>query len=59
MQRAIRHFRDRDKVFNGSQGDWTVCGLAWERQPTGLVTDCTKCRGLLRELADRMRPGQR
>lgn len=49
MSKAIRHYEDIDRYYFGSEGRWTICGLPWSRQPTGLVTDCVDCARLRRE----------
>ena len=40
---------DVDGYYNGSEGRWTICGLEWTPQPTGVVTDCGDCASLRQE----------
>lgn len=49
MSPAIRHLLDREGYFNGSDGAWTVCGIPWADQPTGVVIDCPECLKLTRK----------
>lgn len=49
MKAAIRHYKDVDRYYTGSEGSWTLCGEPWSKQPTGLVTDCAECARLRRE----------
>ncbi len=54
----VRHHEDRDRIFNGSEGRWTICGQPWGPQPeTGPW--CQECVDAVIEFADTMRQGQR
>lgn len=60
MEQAIRHFRDRDHVFTGHEGEWTMCGKPWTGRPKGDdVPLCQDCVTAAVDYADTMRQGQR
>lgn len=54
----VRHFRDKDHVATGSDGDWTYCGRPWEPQPED-AQPCELCVNEVIKYADSMRQGQR
>ena len=54
MSEVIRHYADVDRYYNGSEGQWTICGLEWSRQPEGgVVTDCAECVKLRQQRIDK------
>lgn len=56
----VRHFQDRDHVFTGHEGEWTMCGQPWTPQPAGEdVPACPDCVDAAIGYADSMRQGQR
>jgi hypothetical protein len=60
MSKPVRHFQDRDHVFTGHEGDWTMCGKPWAVQPAGEeVEACPECVDAAISYADSMRQGQR
>ncbi len=58
MTQPIRHFKDEDRKFNGSEGDWTICGLPWTVQPA-VGERCQACVDAVVNYADGMRAGNR
>lgn len=60
MPDQIRHFEDKDHVFTGHEGQWTMCAKPWEPQPAGEnVEPCPDCVDAAIGYADGMRQGQR
>lgn len=37
------HIRDSEHYYNGSEGDWAVCGIAWPQSRQGVWPDLPFC----------------
>ncbi len=50
----IRHYKDTDGYYNGSEGTWTICGLEWRvrPKPPGDIEDCGECLTLRQQRID-------
>jgi hypothetical protein len=54
----VRHHEDRDHIFTGSEGRWTICGKPWGPQPKEGPW-CQECVSAVVKYADKMRQGRR